>query len=438
MSLSGSMNTAVSGMKAQSTRLGAISDNIANAETVGFKREKVSFTSFFVKGGSGNFEAGSVETVTGRLVKQQGELTSTTSSSNLAINGKGFFVVENEQGSEFLTRAGDFEMDDQGDLVNAAGFALMGYSLANGLPANQINGLSGMTRVNLKDELPRAKATTNVNFSSPLDVRKPVVATADLPSANANSAKYSHKTSVLTYDNMGREVKYDIYFSKKADAANEIPATATQQRVAAVDAEWEITVMRADNATNGGFPYSPEPTHNSIDVTFDANGNITSTTRAITITDTSAVPAATIKFDFSSMKLAATDFSPTQNNVDGHAASWVAKAAIDTDGTVFAVYTDGSREPRFRIPLADVQSPDQLESHSGNVFTQSLKSGTTFTGFPGEGRFGTTVAGKLEKSNVDMAAELTEMIQAQRSYTANTKAFQTGSELLDVLVNLKR
>lgn len=435
MSLSGSMNTAVSGMQAQSSRLGAISDNIANAETVGFKREKVSFSSFFVKGGSGEFEAGSVETVMGRNVKQQGELASTTSSSNLAISGKGFFVVENEQGSEFLTRAGDFEMDDKGDLVNTAGFALMGYSLANGVPANQINGLSGLTRVNLKDELPRAAATTKVSFSSPLDVRKPVVGSTDLPNANAATAKFSHKTSVLTYDRMGREVKYDIYFSKKFDAA---AAVVGPPAVAAVAATWEITIMRSDKATNGGFPYGVEPTNNSIDVTFDENGNMTGTTRGTTITDTSEIPSRDIRFDFSSMKLAATDFSPTQNNVDGKAASWVSKAAIDTDGTVYAVYTDGTREPRFRIPLADVQSPDQLESHSGNVFTQSLKSGTTFTGFPGEGRFGTTLAGKVEKSNVDMASELTEMIQAQRSYTANSKAFQTGSELLDVLVNLKR
>lgn len=437
MSLSGSMNTAVSGMNAQSSRLGAVSDNIANADTVGFKREKVSFSSFFLKAGDGSFEAGSVESVTGRNVQKQGELASTSSPSNMAISGKGFFVVQNEQGADFLTRAGDFEMADNGDLVNTAGFALMGHSYANGMPANQINGLSGMTRINLKDELPKATATKNVAFSSPLDVRKPVVATANLPGANAATATYSHKTSIVTYDSMGREVKYDVYFAKKTEATNGNPAATPA--VAATAAEWQVAIFRADRAAaGGGFPYTDVPANNTATFTFDANGNMTSNTRAITLTDGVSVPSATIKFDFSAIKLAATDFSPTQNNVDGHAASWVARAAIDTDGTVYAVFTDGTREPRFRIPLANVQSPDRLESHSGNVFTQSLESGAIFTGFPGEGSFGVTVAGKVEKSNVDMASELTEMIQAQRSYTANTKAFQTGSELLDVLVNLKR
>ena len=100
--------------------------------------------------------------------------------------------------------------------------------------------------------------------------------------------------------------------------------------------------------------------------------------------------------------------------------------------------SNGSRDPRFRIALATVQSPDNLILTNGNVYSQSGDSGVIRTGFPGEGNFGQTISGALEDSNVDMASELTEMIQAQRSYTANSKVFQTGADLMDVLINLKR
>ena len=111
---------------------------------------------------------------------------------------------------------------------------------------------------------------------------------------------------------------------------------------------------------------------------------------------------------------------------------------IGTDGVVYASYADGSTKPLYRIPLATVSSPDNLTVETGNVYSQSASSGVIITGFPGEGTFGTVKSNALEASNVDLASELTEMIQAQRSYTANSKVFQTGSDLMDVLVNLQR
>ena len=124
--------------------------------------------------------------------------------------------------------------------------------------------------------------------------------------------------------------------------------------------------------------------------------------------------------------------------MDGNKPSEISSVSIDNDGTIYAVYTDGSRSPRYRLALATVQSPDNLILQNGNVYSQSGSSGVVRTGFPGDGDFGIIVAGALEDSNVDMASELTEMIEAQRSYTANSKVFQTGSDLMDVLINLKR
>lgn len=425
MSLSGSMNSAVSGMNAQSNRLTVISDNIANSDTSAYKRAKISFSTFLTSTADNSYQSGGVETHYSRDVSKQGALNSTTSSSNIGINGKGFFVVQNSQGNEFLSRAGDFELDDKGDLVTPSGFALMGYSYQDGIPSPQINSLKGLSRVNMNNELPRAEETRNVLFSSPLDMRKPVVAAGELARSNTAESKFTHKASVSTYDAMGREIKYDIYFSKKSD-------------LTANGSEWDVSIFRADQSTNGSFPYTNPPTNNSVTLTFDDHGNLTGDVDGLTITDTLTEPSRDLNFDFSSMKALGADFSPVNTKVDGHKPVWVTKATVDKDGTIYAVYSDGTRQPRFRIPLANVPSPDNLEALGGNVFAPSVESGAVFTGFPGEGAFGTTEGGKVENSNVDLATELTEMIQSQRNYTANSKAFQTGSELLDVLVNLKR
>ena len=111
---------------------------------------------------------------------------------------------------------------------------------------------------------------------------------------------------------------------------------------------------------------------------------------------------------------------------------------IDSDGIVYVKYENNKLEPRFRIAMANVQSPDNLIPQSGNVYSQGVDSGVIITGFAGSGDFGDIVSGALENSNVDIAQELTSMIESQRSYTANSKVFQTGADLLDVLVNLKR
>ena len=124
--------------------------------------------------------------------------------------------------------------------------------------------------------------------------------------------------------------------------------------------------------------------------------------------------------------------------VDVNAPSRIESVSFDTDGTLYAQYDNGTLRALYRIPLATVVSPDQLISHTGNVYSESPESGNVLIGFADEGNRGRIVAGALESSNVDLAEELTTMIQSQRSYTANSKVFQTGSDLMDILVNLKR
>ena len=127
-----------------------------------------------------------------------------------------------------------------------------------------------------------------------------------------------------------------------------------------------------------------------------------------------------------------------QSKVDGNAPSGIDKIEISEDGTVYAQYENGSFKTLYRIPIATVQSPDQLNVEPGNVYSQSSDSGDVRIGFANEGGMGSVVSGALENSNVDIAEELTSMIESQRTYTANSKVFQTGADLMDILVNLKR
>jgi flagellar hook protein FlgE len=134
----------------------------------------------------------------------------------------------------------------------------------------------------------------------------------------------------------------------------------------------------------------------------------------------------------------ATDYTVLNATIDGNAPSGVQGVEISNDGLLYAVFENGSRMATYRIPLANVPSPDNLESLAGNVYRVGAEAGDINIGFAGTSGFGSMVTSALEQSTVDLASELTTMIESERSYTANSKVFQTGAELMDVLVNLKR
>ncbi len=152
-----------------------------------------------------------------------------------------------------------------------------------------------------------------------------------------------------------------------------------------------------------------------------------------------AIPSGEqITLDITGTTQLAADFMTVDADVNGNGASAVVGYDISDDGNVSLKYADGTLEPRYHIPLADVASPDNLTVLNGNAFSANSSSGVTVMGFANSSGFGSIKSGSLEGSNVDLAGELTEMIESQRSYTANSKVFQTGSDLLDVLVNLGR
>ena len=145
-----------------------------------------------------------------------------------------------------------------------------------------------------------------------------------------------------------------------------------------------------------------------------------------------------LTIDMSGMTQGDSAYNVTKAQLDGSPPSKIESIDIDKDGTVYAQYADGSMKAIFSIPMANVPSADKLSVISGNVFAQSAESGGIMIGWPTEGKNGKIVSGAVENSNVDIATELTDMIESQRNYTANSKVFQTGADLMDILVNLKR
>lgn len=420
MSLYGMMSTGASGMNAQANRLSTVADNIANANTTAYKKASVQFSSLVLPGANSSYNSGAVSTDVRYAISEPGTLEFTTSSTDLAIDGDGFFIVEDSNGIPFLTRAGSFVPDGNGKLVNAAGYTLLGYDYESGAPAPVVNGFDGLVPVNISSGSLAANASTTGIFSANLDAGEAIVAAGDLPSTNAATAEYSHKSSLVAYDNLGGEVLLDFYYTKSANNT------------------WEVSVYDRAGATPGtSFPYASAALATTT-LTFDPlNKGLLA---AASPTDISLnVPGGeALTVDLSDMTQLDYSFTVQNADVNGNSPSAVTDVVISEDGTIFAKQENGELKPLYRIALARVSSPDKLQPLAGNVYQQGVDSGVITTGFAGSGGFGQIVSGALESSNVDMAQELTDMIASQRSYTANSKVFQTGSDLMDVLVNLKR
>lgn len=418
MGLYGMMRTGVSGMAAQSNRLSTVADNIANSSTNGYKRAQAEFSSLVLPSSGGSYNSGGVTTSIRYAISQSGPLQYTTSGTDLAVDGNGFFVVQDTNGKSVLTRAGSFIPNAKGELVNAAGHKLMGYDYKDGVPTPTVNSDAGLKVISIAGDELVATPSRNGKLTANLASASTPVAAGDLPSTNSPTASYTHKTSLAVYDNLGDKKLLDIYMTKTG------PDT------------WEVAVYdRADAAPNTSFPYA-NPALATQTLTFDpSNGQLA----GASATDI-AIPVPggdTLDLDMSGMTQLAAGFS-VSGEADGAAPYSIDSVEIASDGNVFAKYADGSMRAIYRIPIATVQSPDQLQVLNGNSYTQSADSGDILYGFSGDKGAGKVVSGALESSNVDIAQELTDMIESQRNYTANSKVFQTGSDLMELLVNLKR
>lgn len=418
MSVSGLMRTGASGMAAQGGRLATVADNVANARTTGYKRASTEFSALVL--GNGNqglaYAPGGVESTTRYGISQQGILEFSTSNLDLAVSGKGFFLVQDPGENIALTRAGSFALDGDGNMVNAAGFSLLGYPIIPGEQSVVVNGTAGLEKVSIRDVSLQAKPSLTAEMSVNLPSNEDVVAAGSLPSDNVITSTETAKTSIVTFDNLGNETVLDIYFTKTAAEV------------------WEVSVFEAAEATNGTFPYGTGPLVTDT-LTFDATSGALDAGSPTSVTI--PVPGGqNMTFDLEDATQLATDYTILDVAVDGNAPAEASNMEITDDGLVLAIFNNGTRVPTARIPLGSVVSPDQLAPQAGTTFGITSESGDLVVGLPGSGSLGSLVSGALEGSTVDLATELTTMIESQRNYTANSRVFQTGSDLLDVLVNL--
>ena len=437
MSIFGMMRTATSGMGAQSNKLGTVADNIANASTHGYKRAFTEFSSMTLESGGGSYVPGNVETDIRYGITQQGGFDYTTSSTDVGISGAGFLLVGDGGGSTYLTRAGSFVTMPDGSLLNAAGYQLLGYPITNGNATVAANGTGGLVPVTISTNLTYPpNASTEAEFTKlnlPYDSDPLNTTDNTLPSGNVDPPTtpmaYTQKSSLTAVNSVGALINFDVYFTK-TDVAD----------------TWEMTIFPADAAdpTTGGFPYKDssgtvlDGAAATTTIVFDpATHKIMTPDPATASFNMNPDGTGPVQIDLSAATSYVGAYEVTAE-VDGNAPSSFDHVEFATDGTLSVVFQNSERVPVYRIPLATTAAPDNLNPVAGNAYTISADSGDLQLGFPGEGQFGDLKPSSLEKSTVDTATELTDMIEAQYSYTANSKVFQTAGELMEVLVNLKR
>ena len=392
MSLFNALRTSVSGMNAQSSALSAISDNIANSGTVGYKDAQTQFETVLGQQTPASYESGGVLPVTRYDVNHQGTLTSSSSSTDLAVQGNGFFVVsQGGTGANLLTRAGSFVADKTGNLVNTAGYTLMAYQVGS-------NGTVSPTL-----------STVNVSSSS-LKFAQSTSATntGNLPSTDTNASP-TRVTQATIYDSTGAAVVANVnYQSLGSD-------------------KWNVTVT---NPTTGASYGATPTTPTAAPLTFNSSGQYVSGGPInLSVPSASGGTSTAVSFDMSGLTQVASSLSAV-STVDGFAPSAISSVTIDKDGTLTGVYGNGTKSTLYKIPLATVTSPDNLTSITGDVFQQSNTSGSVTIQSAETGPAGSIASSNLEASTVDLATELTNMITIQRSYEANSKVLQAASSLL--------
>ncbi|MCD7108452.1 flagellar hook protein FlgE [Rhizobium sp. DKSPLA3] len=400
MSLYGMMRTGGSGMNAQANRLSTVAENIANASTTGYKRSSTEFSSLILPATGGSYNSGGVDTKVRRSVDDEGATVTTTSGSDLRINGEGFFVVSDATGASYMTRAGAFTKNEAGNLINSGGYALQGYAYVDGkAPTAVANSFDGLTNINLSSGGLTATGTKVAAFGANLDSRT----TAGDPAST---------TSMSVYDTQGNARVLDISYAKTETNA------------------WSVSVKDRASGEELG----------RTTMAFGEDGSLTTSPVTVTTAEKTYAGAKLneITIDLSKTTQLGSAFTPVPGDKDGNAPSAVAGFEIDKEGVVYVRYANNDLDPRYRLALATVQSVNNLEPQAGNVYLAGSSSGEVSVGYAGTGQFGGVQDNALEGSNVDIADELTAMIESQRSYTANSKVFQTGADLLDVLVNLKR
>ena len=460
-----SLYSGVSGLQNHQTRMDVIGNNISNVNTVGFKRGRVNFQDMISQqlqgsakpseelGGVNPKEVGLGMTVAAiDNIFNQGNLQSTGVSTDLAIQGNGFFIMKS--GDEtFYTRNGAFSLDSNGTLVNPAnGMRVQGWM------AQDVNGEQVLTTAATPGDLvipvgskDPAKETNNVMFACNLNKNTPEI----LPNANEKDIMDgTWATEQKIYDSFGNEHILSVSFRRVTGNPNQWEATVN---VDADNADFTQTRVGLGDTNGMGNTFIVTFSNlGALESVTDTAGNVTNPTGKAILQTSFTVPNSnpdengnpyrqTLNIDLgtigsfeNTITQSASQSSTKAFYQDGYKLGYLDNFKIDSSGTITGVYTNGSSRVIGKIALATFANDRGLEKAGDNTFVESNNSGMAKIGESGIAGKGTLMAGALEMSNVDLSEQMTDMIVTQRGFQSNAKTIQTADTLLETVLSLKR
>ncbi len=418
-----SFNTALSGLNANSNALNVVGNNIANANTIGFRSSTITFADIFANSSGARLNGAGLSLGIGDGVRtssvqtnfSQGSFNESNSPIHAAIQGNGFFVARNSEGNLNYTRAGDFVINNQGFVITPTGSQVQGYSATNGVitPGSALTSL----RIPIGQTL-APQVTTNATMR------------INLNSGSATGANF-HST-MQVYDSRGTARTMDMTFTRLADGSFDMTAT--------------IDGNPAQLSENGNAP-----TASPVNFTFDSNGVLTSPTSLSVVPDQTQLGGAALPAIAINLRETNADGSPGAFNLtsysrpsavsattqDGFPAGELNGASVDPNGVIFAVFSNGQSRPIGQYALATFNSEEGLSRLGGNMFAETLASNQATIGAPGSGGRGLIAGGYLEQSNVNITNEFVKLIEAQRGFQANSRVIttlnQTFQDLLQII-----
>jgi flagellar hook protein FlgE len=429
MGVLSSMWTGITGLQAQGEALGVVADNIANANTVGFKASRAEFSDVMsrsLKGVDGGNQLGRgvrVQSIT--PIMAQGNLDNTERSTDLAVNGNGFFQLKGSEGTTY-SRDGSFKFDKNGMLVNNSGQRVQGFQAdEKGKIENKISD------IRFPKALINASGTKEIKLDLNLDSRNIANSKTFDPKDPYKTSHYS--TAVEMFDSQGNKHLMNLFFNKGEDRTWTFKGLVDGKEImdASEGQDQAIVVEGKLTFTEDGKLQSQEVTNSALNFKGGAKQD------------------QQIKFNFGDdlasggkgidgTKQFGKDSDVVSWSQDGYAAGTVTGLAFNDEGVLTASYSNGQVLDLAQIALAKFEAPEALFKVGGNMFKESRDSGAAAVGAPRMAGRGSVMSKSLERSTVDLAGEFVNMITSQRGFQANSKIITTSDELLSEVIQLKR
>ncbi len=397
-----SFNTALSGIKAASSDLGIIGNNIANSATTGFKSSRAEFADVFTSIGQG------VRLQTAAQQFSQGNIAFTENPLDLAISGKGFFQLEGS-GTTVYSRSGNFKLDSSGNVVNNEGFSLLARQAASD---GTITG--AVAPLQLSNSYISANPTAALSSGINFDARETETDSSwSLIAGVPDTIGYNDSTTTTIYDSLGNDHTIALYFSKLDPVTN--------------PNEWNVRTM-IDGVLEDTTPvtFNTDGSYNvpaTIPITFNPGGG--------------AAAGQSFVMDLSRSTQYGSDFAVTSLDQDGYTAGQLLGVDVDKTGIVFARYSNGQSQTVAQVVLANFANNQGLKPIGDTSWVETFSSGTAVVSEPGTAGLGLLQSSAREESNVDLTAELVNMIVAQRNFQANAQTIQAEDTVTQSIINLR-